>query len=387
MLPDALLRDGPMPPWLALLLGLVVAPGLALAALAVFYAVLERVLRGRHAPVLRRVIGNGRRAVRIAGALLAVEIALPNLDLPRQAVEATARLAGLGLVAAVGWALTRKVAAVFDTYMDGELGENADWLERRRRTQLIVFRRLAVTTGVALTAGLVLTAIPAVRTVGLSLFASAGVAGIVAGLAARPAVSNLIAGIQLALTQPIRLGDAVLAEGEWGHVTEITATYVTVTTWDQRSLVLPLAYLMERPIRNWSKTSRQLLDTVLLYLDHAAPVAALRAEARRLLEANPLWDRRVFAVQVTDLRERCIEIRVLMSARDAASMFDLRCQMRELLIGFLAEEYPAALPQARVELSRPVGGGYPDRPAGGGHPDRPAVAATRKEPPCQAAAQ
>jgi small-conductance mechanosensitive channel len=243
------------------------------------------------------------------------------------------------------------VAAIFDAYMQGELGENADWLERRRRTQLIVFRRLAVSTGVGLTAGLVLTAIPAVRAVGLSLFASAGVAGIVAGLAARPAVSNLIAGIQLALTQPIRLGDAVLAEGEWGHVAEITSTYVTVTTWDQRSLVLPLAYLMERPIRNWTKTTTRLLDTIFLYTDYTVPVVAVRAEAQRILEASPQWDRRVFAVQVTDLKERCVEIRVLMSAADASTMFDLRCVMRERLIAFLAEHYPQALPQARLELS------------------------------------
>lgn len=134
-----------------------------------------------------------------------------------------------------------------------------DWVTRRRRTQLVVFRRLAVSAGITLTAGLVLTQIPAVRAVGLSLFASAGVAG----LAARPAVSNLIAGIQLALTQPIRIGDAVVVEGDFGTVEEITATYVTITTWDQRSLVVPLNYFMEWPIRNGTKRSTQLLDTHL----------------------------------------------------------------------------------------------------------------------------
>jgi small-conductance mechanosensitive channel len=351
MLPDALFRGGPMPLWLSLLLAFVVAPGLALAVLGALYAMLDRTLRAHHAPVLRRVVGNGRRAMKLAAALLAMQVALPEVDLPRQVVEAASRVATLGLIGAIGWALTHKVAAVFDAYMQGELGENADWLERRRRTQLIVFRRLAVTTGVTLTAGLVLTAIPAVRAVGLSVFASAGVAGIVAGLAARPALSNLIAGIQLALTQPVRLGDAVLAEGEWGHVTEITATYVTVTTWDQRSLVLPLAYLMERPIRNWTKRTTKLLDTIFLYTDYTVPVAAVRAEAQRIAEASPQWDRRVFAVQVTDLKERSVEIRVLMSAADASTMFDLRCVMREKLIAYLAEHYPKSLPQARVEIT------------------------------------
>jgi small-conductance mechanosensitive channel len=205
---------------------------------------------------------------------------------------------------------------------------------------------------VMLTAGLVLTQIPAVRAVGLSLFASAGVAGIVAGLAARPAVSNLIAGIQLALTQPIRLGDAVLVEGEWGHVAEITSTFVTITTWDQRSLVVPLVYFTERPIRNWTKTTTQLIDTAFVYVDYTVLVDAVRAEAKRILEATPLWDGRSFAVQVTDLKEQSMEIRVLMSARNAGDMFDLRCLVREKLIAWLAAQYPRALPQARLDLTR-----------------------------------
>jgi small-conductance mechanosensitive channel len=351
MLTDLLPGGQAMPLWLSLLIAFVAAPALAQALARAVYALADHVLRGRSAPVLCRVLGYGRGAVLVAVALTAVQLALPMVDLPRQATAAASRVAELGLVVALGWALTRKVAAVFDAYMDGELGENADWLERRRRTQLIVFRRLAVSAGVALTAGLVLTSIPSVRTVGLSLFASAGVAGIVAGLAARPAVSNLIAGIQLALTQPIRLGDAVVVEGDWGHVAEITATYVTITTWDQRSLVVPLVYFTERPIRNWTKTTTRLLDTIFLYLDYTVPVAAIRAEAQRLLEANTLWDRRVFAVQVTDLKERSIEIRVLMSAADSGSMFDLRCQMREALIAFLAERYPKALPRSRLEVS------------------------------------
>jgi small-conductance mechanosensitive channel len=197
----------------------------------------------------------------------------------------------------------------------------------------------------------VLTAIPAVRAVGLSLFASAGVAGIVAGLAARPAVSNLIAGIQLALTQPIRIGDSVVVEGDYGTVEEITSTYVTITTWDQRSLVVPLGYFMERPIRNWTKRTTQLLDTVFVYVDYTVPVEAVRAEAKRILDGTPLWDRRVFAVQVTDLQERSMQIRVLMSAANSGNMFDLRCLMREQLIGWLSRQHPNALPQERVEMT------------------------------------
>ncbi|MBL6079170.1 mechanosensitive ion channel [Belnapia sp. T18] len=351
MLSNLLVGGRELPLWLSLLIPFVLAPALALVALRLVHALLDRVLAGSQARLLRRILADGRGAVRVTIALLAVEVALPAVDLPTAAEQAASRAAALGLVVAIGWALTRKVAAAFDAYLEGELGENADWLQRRRRTQLIVFRRLAVSAGITLTAGLVLTAIPAVRAVGLSLFASAGVAGIVAGLAARPAVSNLIAGIQIALTQPIRLGDAVLVEGEWGHVAEITATYVTIATWDQRSLVVPIGYFTERPIRNWTKTSAQLLDTVFVHMDYTVPVAELRAEAQRIVEATPLWDRRVFAVQVTDLKERSVEIRVLMSAANSGAMFDLRCLMREQLIAFLAEKYPRSLPQARLAVS------------------------------------
>ncbi len=347
MLTNLLVGGRELPLWLSLLVPFVLAPALALLALRLVHALLDRVLAAGHTRLLSRVLADGRGAVQAAIALLAVELALPAVDLPTAAEQAASRAAALGLVLAIGWALTRKVAAVFDAYLEGELGENADWLQRRRRTQLIVFRRLAVSTGVALTAGLVLTAIPAVRAVGLSLFASAGVAG----LAARPAVSNLIAGIQIALTQPLRLGDAVLVEGEWGHVAEITATYVTIATWDQRSLVVPIGYFTERPIRNRTKTSTQLLDTAFVHVDYTVPVAELRAEAQRILEASPLWDKRVFAVQVTDLKERSVEIRALMSVANSGAMFDLRCLMRERLIAFLAETYPRSLPQARLAVS------------------------------------
>ncbi|WP_149539209.1 mechanosensitive ion channel family protein [Siccirubricoccus phaeus] len=343
----------PLPLWLSLVFVFVIAPLLAVLALAAVHAVLDRLLAHRQAPVLHQVLAQGRPSLAVAAALLAVQAALPAVELPGPLFAAADRLTALALVGALGWSLTRKVAAVFDAYLDGDAGADANWLIRRRRTQLTVFRRLAVAAGLAITAGLVLTAIPAVRAVGLSLFASAGVAGIVAGIAARPAVSNLIAGIQLALTQPIRLGDAVLVENEWGHVTEITATFVTITTWDQRSLVVPLGYFMERPIRNWTKTSSQLIDTIFLYVDFAVPVEAIRAEAKRILEETKLWDGRVFAVQVTDIRERSMEVRVLMSAANAGVMFDLRCIMREKLIAWLAREYPQGLPQERLELARP----------------------------------
>ena len=344
------MTDDP-PLWLSLALVFVAAPAVAVAAHAALHALLGRVLGGEHAPVLRRVLAEGRVPVAASLALLAMLAALPASGLPNTTVGHFGRGFGILFTGTLGWALTRKAAAVFDAYIDRarNLGD-ADLPARRRRTQLVIFRRLAVSAGIVLTVGLLLTAIPAVRTVGISLFASAGVAGIVAGVAARPAVSNLIAGLQLALTQPIRIGDAVLIEGEWGHVDEIGSTYVTVATWDQRSLLVPLTYFLERPIRNWTRTSSQILDTVFLYVDYAVPVEAIRQAAREIVDASPLWDRRTFAVQVTDLRERSMEIRILMSAADAGRMFDLRCLLRERLIARIAHDHPHAMARDRIEM-------------------------------------
>ncbi len=340
--------------WSPLLLGFVVAPLLALGVLALAHRVLERLLRGRDAPVLLALLRRGRRPLRITVVLLVLDLALPGVGLDEATAGWADSLLGLAVAVAVGWTITRKVAAAFDVQLEGALPSDEDLLLRRRRTQLAVFRRMAVSAGVVFTVGVVLTAIPAVRAVGLSLFASAGVAGLVIGIAARPAVSNLIAGLQIALTQPIRIGDAVTVEGQFGRVQEITATYVTIQTWDQRSLVVPLSHFLEKPFLNWTKDSAELLDTVFLYLDHAAPVQAIRDEVARLVADAPQWDGRVAKVSVTAAKEACIEVRVLLSAADGSRMFDLRCLVREALLAWLARDYPASLPRQR---QADVGGG------------------------------
>ncbi len=381
-----MIADPPL--WLSLLLVFGAAPAVAVGAHMVLHALLGRLLRDEHAPVLRRVLSDGRLPVAVSLALLAMLAVLPASGLSNVTVGHFGRGLGVAFTGALGWALTRKVAAVFDAYIDRarRLGDG-DLASRRRRTQLVVFRRLAVSAGAVLTLGLLLTSIPAVRTVGLSLFASAGVAGIVAGIAARPAVSNLIAGLQLALTQPIRIGDAVLIEGEWGHVEEIGSTFVTVVTWDQRSLLVPLTYFLEKPIRNWTRTSSELLDTVFVYMDYGVPVEAIRRAAREIVEGTPLWDGRAFAVQVTDLRERSMEIRVLVSAADAPRMFDLRCLVRERLIEFIAREHPRALARDRVELDTPAPPAAANDGAarGGGGGGRPVTRARAGALPASAA--
>ncbi|WP_246472755.1 mechanosensitive ion channel family protein [Pelagibacterium limicola] len=186
-----------------------------------------------------------------------------------------------------------------------------------------------------------------VRQLGLSILASAGVAGIVLGLALQPVLKNLLAGIQLAITQPIRIDDALLVEGEWGNVEEITATYVVVRIWDLRRLILPLSYFMENPFQNWTREGAALLGNVMIYLDYRAPIERIRSKVEEITASSPLWDGKVAVTQVTDFREQVMEVRILVSASNAGRAFDLRCLVREQLVDFLQKEHPQALPHMR----------------------------------------
>jgi small-conductance mechanosensitive channel len=182
------------------------------------------------------------------------------------------------------------------------------------------------------------------------MLASAGVAGLVAGIAAKPALSNLLAGMQIALTQPIRIDDVVIVEGEWGRIEEVNTTYVVICTWDLRRLIVPLTHFIEKPFQNWTRRSADLIGTVFLHTDYTVPVEEIRNELRRLLEANPLWDRKVCVLQVTDAEEHTIELRALVSAANASMLWDLRCAVREGLIRFLQERYPQHLPRTRADV-------------------------------------
>jgi small-conductance mechanosensitive channel len=206
---------------------------------------------------------------------------------------------------------------------------------------------------VVVTLSAVLMTFEPVRQYGVSLFASAGAAGLIAGLAARPVLSNLIAGIQIATTQPIRIDDQVVVENETGRIEEITSTYVVIRLWDMRRLIVPLSYFIEKPFQNWTRDSTNLIGSVFLYVDFSAPVDVIRAKLLEIVQASKLWDGQVAKLQVTDAKESGIELRALASARSAGDAFDLRCEIREQLIGFLQKEHAGALPRARQETLRP----------------------------------
>jgi small-conductance mechanosensitive channel len=245
------------------------------------------------------------------------------------------------------------VVKVFEDYVYHSFDiQKADNLkERKIRTQLQFVRRMAISLIIILTACVILLSFNNLRKLGTGLLTSVGVGGIIIGFAAQKSLGNLLAGFQIAFTQPLRIDDVLVVEGEWGRVEEITLTYVVVNIWDQRRLILPINYFVEKPFQNWTRTTADILGTVFLYLDYTIPLPPLRGELTRLLESNPLWDRRVNVLQVTNTSEKTIEVRALMSAASSGNAFDLRCDVREGLISFVQQNYPACLPVTRAALT------------------------------------
>jgi small-conductance mechanosensitive channel len=346
--------------WSASLIGGAVV--IALLLHRVIYQVLVRVVGKTSTALDNSVIIHTRRPARLALPLFGVLFVLPNAPMSVGLRGTIAHLVGIGLIGCMAWAIIACVDVLEDLLSSRYRIDAADNLEARRvATQMHVLRRVAVVIVSILAIGVALMTFPTIRQVGASLLASAGLAGLVIGMAMRPTLSNLLAGIQIALTQPIRLQDAVIVEGEWGWIEEITTTYVVVKIWDLRRLILPLTYFVEKPFQNWTRTTAMLLGSVYLYVDYSVPVEELRAELRRILEGTDMWLGKVCVLQVSDAREHTVELRALADARDSGTAWDLRCLIRESLIGFIRDRYPHALPRARVELE-------PDRRAGDGAP-------------------
>ena len=191
-----------------------------------------------------------------------------------------------------------------------------------------------------------------VRQVGLSILASAGIAGVILGFAAQKSLATLVAGIQIAITQPISIDDVVVVEKEWGRIDEITLTYVVVQLWDQRRLIVPITWFIDRPFQNWTRTSSELLGTVLFTMDYLIPAETIRSELERIVAATPLWDRRVVKLHVTNITDKAIEMRALVSAANSSDLWELRCLVREKLIEYLRSNFPEVLPKLRMEIER-----------------------------------
>jgi small-conductance mechanosensitive channel len=221
---------------------------------------------------------------------------------------------------------------------------------RKVYTQINVLEKVANFIIIVLGIGLILISFESIRQIGVGLFASAGVAGIIIGFSAQKAIGTLIAGVQIAITQPFRLEDAVVVEGEWGWIEEINLNYVVVRIWDQRRLVLPSTYFLEKPFQNWTRSSSDIIGSVFIHTDYTISFDALRSELDRILELTDLWDKKVKVLQVTDAKEFTVETRILVSAKNSPTAWDLRVYVREKMVEFIQKNHPESLPKTRISL-------------------------------------
>jgi small-conductance mechanosensitive channel len=294
------------------------------------------------------------RAARHLLPLLALVMAAPLLDHAPELAYLLRYAVSLLIIGVVAYILYQAVDGLATMVLRQHRMDVADNLQARAiHTQVIVLKRVAVALIVIFTAASMLMVFESVRQFGASILASAGIAGIIIGFAAQRSIATLLAGFQIALTQPIRVDDVVIVEGEWGRIEEITLTYVVVRIWDLRRLIVPITQFIEQPFQNWTRVSSDILATVFIYVDYTVPVEALRAELTRILEASTLWDRQVNVLQVTDAKEHTLEIRALASAADAGLAWDLRCEVREKLVDFVQRNYPDSLPRFRTFVDGP----------------------------------
>ena len=337
-------------------------PWLGTAAGAAAAVAVGLVLHSVCLPIVRRVAGfsvHASTVVRYIARPTRLLVPVFGLQLVWEAQQSA--LPGIGylrlvtavvLVFAVTWTAMRAIAGFADAVVRSHPVNVTDNLAARRlQTQAHVLSRVVMMVVVIIGIASALMLFPSVREIGAGLLASAGIAGIAAGVAARPVLSNLIAGLQLALSQPIRLDDVVIIQGEWGRVEEITSTYVVVKIWDERRMIVPLQWIIENPFQNWTRTGSELLGTVLLWVDFQVPLAPLRAELERICRAAPEWDGRLALLQVVDASDRAMQIRALVSAGDSGKAWDLRCRVREGLIAYLQRHNPEGLPRLRAEAS------------------------------------
>ena len=346
-----------MYPWQSLLvatLGLGAGAVLGLTAWRAARAVLVRAVRrtraGSEETMLGRLAGPGRAAAMLLGMGLVLQVVQPGLQPGLDA--ALGQWLGVAWTLALAWLAARGVLLAEDLLLARFDLEARDNLRARKLyTQVRVANRVLGVVLALVTLALVCMRFETFRQVGAGLLASAGVAGLVVGLAAQKTIAGALAGIQLAFTQPIRLDDVVVVEGEWGRIEEITFTYVVVRIWDQRRLIVPVARFLEAPFQNWTRVSAEVWGTVMLYADLTVPVDKVREELARYAAAHPKWDGQVCGLQVTGASERSLELRALVSARDSSALWDLRCDVREHLAAYLRDVLPGSLPRTRAEVS------------------------------------
>ncbi|GFE60638.1 mechanosensitive ion channel family protein [Geobacter sp. AOG2] len=335
------------------------ASAVALAAVVLFgllgYVILFKVLlrfaarpdTALHQALVRR----WRHPAKLLLPLLAILLTLPTLQFSDGLASLLQHLCSLALILAIAWLLAATILGLQEIVLLRYDVTASDNLKAREvSTQVNILVKIVMVLILIIAGAAMLMTFDRVRQVGMSLLASAGIAGVIIGFAAQRSLATFIAGIQIAITQPIRLDDVVIVEGEWGHIEEITLTYVVVCIWDLRRLVLPITYFLEKPFQNWTRVSADLLDTVTLHCDYRVPVAVVRSELESILAGTDLWDGKASGLVVLDATDRTVVLRALVSAKNSGEAWDLRCHVREKLVEFLQREYPDCLPRVRAEV-------------------------------------
>jgi len=293
------------------------------------------------------------RSLRVIVPVVGLIFALPMIGLSPESAGVLAKGSSILIIGAVAYVLFQTVSlgekAVLAQF---DINASDNLQARKVYTQVHVLSKTLHVIIAIFTVASVLMLFEEVRQFGTSILASAGVLGIIIGFAAQRTIANLFAGFQLAMTQPIRIDDVVIVEGEWGRIEEITLTYIVVKIWDDRRLVVPLSHFIEKPFQNWTRVSAELLGSVFVWADYSMPISKLRPAVERIVKESPDWDQRFWNLQVTDTTERAMQLRVLATAADASKAFNLRCEIREKLLAFIQEQLPQSLPKVRASLDQ-----------------------------------
>jgi small-conductance mechanosensitive channel len=343
------------------LLYLIIQPGsillgtliLGLVVYWILIKVVKRILSKTRTIVDDLIVKYCRRPFLALILTLSIHLAMPLIQLAPVVLAVVNQVLSILLILSIAFLiirLTYVVEAFVLTQYDLSVSDNLK--ARAIHTQIKILKRIIYAIVIVLAFATILMTFPKVRQLGTSILASAGIVGIIVGFAAQRSIATLLAGIQVAITQPIRLDDVVVIEDEWGRIEEIALTYVVVRIWDQRRLILPITYFLEKPFQNWTRQTAEILGTVFFYVDYTVPVTIVREELRNILSQTDLWDQRVCSLQVTNTTDRCIELRALMSASDSSNAWELRCLVRERLIDFLQKKYPDSLPRTRANVKK-----------------------------------
>jgi len=346
-------------------------PGILLAAAVVLGVIVQIIVFKVGAGVSKRtktqldnlVVKYTRGPFRVLIPLLFVNLSLPVIESSTSKIIQNILDKSISIVLVIGiaWFLIR-ISRILQEYLLSryQMDVSDNLKARKIYTQIDVMNKIITVIIITLAVAAILMNFEKFRELGTGILASAGIAGVIIGFAAQKTLSNLLAGIQIAITQPMRIDDVVVVEDEWGRIEEITLTYVVVRIWDMRRLILPISYFLEKPFQNWTRTSADILGTVFLYVDYSVPINDIREALHRILEESELWDKEVWRLHTTNTSEKTVELRALMSAPDSSTAWELRCEVREKLIDFVQKNYPDSLPKLRTEIRNTQSGRLSD---------------------------